>query len=167
MNRKNRRNTRPPAGMPDCPYARPPARLHVRPSRPLRRCSITSVSSRRKTIELETKLAIGIAERETTKLEAKLKRAEAAVFKLRMEVADVLRATTPVLACMHPHLRSHARTHADMCSRTRARALSLFAHAPAHSHAYTHPRSLRCAHTRSQVRGHARTHARTHAHTQH
>ena len=99
------------------------------------------MSSRRKTIELETKLAI--AERETTKLEAKLKRAEAAVFKLRMEVADMLRATTLVLACTHPRLRSHARTHADMCSRARARVcvLSLFAHAPAHSHAYTHTRS--------------------------
>ena len=103
---------RPPAGMPDCPYARPPACLHVCPSRSPRRCRITSASSRRKTIELETKLAI--AERETTKLEAKLKRAEAAVFKLRMEVADVLRATTLVLACTHPRLRSHARTHADM-----------------------------------------------------
>ena len=90
------------------------------------------MSSRRKTIELETKLAI--AERETTKLEAKLKRAEAAVFKLRMEVADVLRATTPVLACMHPHLRSHARTHADMCSRT----LSPYLHTPPLIHMHTH-----------------------------
>ena len=49
---------RPPAGMPDCPYARPPACLHVCPSRSPRRCRITSASSRRKTIELETKLAI-------------------------------------------------------------------------------------------------------------
>ena len=127
---------RPPAGMPDCPYARPPACLHVCPSRSPRRCRITSASSRRKTIELETKLAI--AERETTKLEAKLKRAEAAVFKLRMEVADVLRATTPVLACMHPHLRSHARTHADMCSRTRARARSPYLHTPPLIHMHTH-----------------------------
>ena len=127
---------RPPAGMPDCSYARSPARLHVRPSRSPRRCRITSASSRRKTIELETKLAI--AERETTKLEAKLKRAEAAVFKLRMEVADVLRATTPVLACMHPHLRSHARTHADMCSRTRARARSPYLHTPPLIHMHTH-----------------------------
>ena len=94
------------------------------------------MSSRRKTIELETKLAI--AERETTKLEAKLKRAEAAVFKLRMDVADVLRATTPVLACMHPHLRSHARTHADMCSRTRARARSPYLHTPPLIHMHTH-----------------------------
>ena len=90
-----------------------------------------------KTIELEAKLAI--PERETTKLEAKLKRAEAAVFKLRMEVADVLRATTPVLACMHPHLRSHARTHADMCSRTRgARARSPYLHTPPLIHMHTH-----------------------------
>ena len=43
-----------------------------------------------KTIELEAKLAI--PERETTKLEAKLKRAGAAMFKLRMEVADVVQA---------------------------------------------------------------------------
>ena len=128
------------------------------------------MSSRRKTIELETKLAI--AERETTKLEAKLKRAEAAVFKLRMEVADVLRATTLVLACTHPRLRSHARTHADMCSR--ARALSLLI--------CTRPRSFACIHTPSlaemrartvastRPRTHTRTHARTHAalaHTQH
>ena len=86
-----------------------------------------------KTIELEAKLAI--PERETTKLEAKLKRAEAAMFKLRMEVADVLQAEYEATDAQKALLKEAVGT--GYGAQESGKRL-LICTSLAHSHAYTH-----------------------------
>ena len=86
-----------------------------------------------KTIELEAKLAI--PERETTKLEAKLKRAGAAMFKLRMEVADVLQAEYEATDAQKALLKEAVGT--GYGAQESGKRL-LICTSLAHSHAYTH-----------------------------
>ena len=54
-----------------------------------------------------------------------------------------MNATMLVLACTHPHIRSHVCIHTDMCVGRGGGGGSVYARTLAHSHAYTHPCSLR------------------------